>query len=211
MSLVPDPSHPTATRSLADRPSLLAEPMGYFYTWWRGDPLPELRSQQSLVIEQSADAAVLAAASKLSDEEIARRIDGGHQPWLASLQGEPAGWGWVATRVASIGGSDITILLPATDRYLWDFETPQKWRGQGVYPALLQTILLAEPDIERYWIGHDRANHASGRGILRAGFERIGAVHPTTDGGMVYVPHGRAERAHAAATLLGLPVAEPAA
>jgi hypothetical protein len=211
MSLVPDPPHPTGARSLTDRPSLLAEPIGYFYTWWRGDQMPVLLGPASLVIEQLNNAAEMTAASNLSVEEIARRIEGGHQPWLATLQGEPVGWGWVATRDASIGGLDITISLPTTDRYLWDFETPPKWRGQSVYPALLQAILRAEPGGERHWIGHDRANNASGRGILRAGFERIGAVHPTTDGALVYVPHGHAERAHTAATLLGLPVVEPAA
>lgn len=200
-------AHPSAQTEI-ERAEISPVPVGYFYTWWRGDPLPALNLPLALEIGELADPDLLASIARLNQAEIARRIERGHKPWLARLRAETVGWGWVATREATIGGLDVTLSLPAADRYLWDFETLPKWRRRGIYSALLQAMVKSDPDIERYWIGHDRANHASMRGILRAGFERIGAVHPTSGGGQVYVPHGRAERAHAAATLLGLPVAE---
>ena len=94
-------------------------------------------------------------------------------PALATV---PVGWGWVAAREAEIPELGITFALLPGDRYLWDFTTLPAWRGHDVYPALLQAILVAE-EATRFWIGHDRDNAASARGMAKAGFREVGTAH----------------------------------
>jgi hypothetical protein len=88
---------------------------------------------------------------------------------------------------------------------LWDFMTLPEWRGKGVYPALIQAMLHDEAGAERFWVGHDVPNVASGRGITNAGFQKVGEVY-VVEGDAVYVPLGPDDRAQAAAAMLGLPL-----
>jgi hypothetical protein len=188
--------------------SMPPEPYGLFYSWWRGDPLPPIETPRALEIRLLEDASALEQLSGLTTEELNGRMADGHRPWLASVAGAPAGWGWLATRHAFIGGLDVSLELPDENRYLWDFATLPEWRGQRIYPALIQAMLRTDADATRFWIGHDLANQASRRGILRAGVGKAGAVHATSDGELIYVPRGLRERAVAGAALLGLPMAE---
>lgn len=80
----------------------------------------------------------------LDPAEIRARLAGGHRPYVASLDGAPAAYGWVAGTGATIGELGVTFVLPAGDRYLWDFATLPAWRGRGIYPQLLRAIIAAE-------------------------------------------------------------------
>ncbi|MCC6791441.1 MAG: GNAT family N-acetyltransferase [Thermomicrobiales bacterium] len=184
------------------------EPYGIMYSWWRGDPLPDLLTLTDLRIDPAHDQGLVEHVTGIDRDEIARRFDLGHRPWIAWLSGEPVGWGWLATRDAFIGGLDVAIVLPDGDRYLWDFVTRPGQRGRRIYPTLLQAMIRRDRDARRCWIGHDIANTASRRGILRAGFGEVGAVHATPSGGLVYVARGPLDRARRGAELLGLPMAD---
>ena len=81
------------------------------------------------------------------------------------------------------------------------------WRGHDVYPALLQAILVEE-EATRFWIGHDRDNEASARGIAKAGFREVGTAHRRPDGQLLFVPSASAERAAAAVVYLSLPMTD---
>ena len=183
------------------------ELVGHFYAWWRGDPLPPLPPVPGLTAVPSEDERLVASLSGIGDGAVRERVRRGHRPWLARIAGEPAGWGWVATGEASIPALDVAFALPPGDRYLWDFVTLPAWRGRGVYPALLQAI-LAQEEAERFWIGHDRDNAASARGIAKAGFREVGAAYRLPDGRLVIVPRGPADRVGAAVALLGLPTTD---
>lgn len=184
------------------------EPVGRFYAWWRGDPLPPLSPVPDVAMSPSSDEALVATVTGIEIEAVRERMDLGHRPWLARIGNEPAGWGWVASREAGIAELDIAITLPLGERYLWDFVTVPKRRGRGVYSALLRTILTQE-GADRYWIGHDEGNTASARGVAKVGFREVGAVLRTEDGQMTFVPESPTDRAGAAAALLGLPVINP--
>lgn len=131
----------------------------------------------------------------------------GHTPWSARIDGEPVGWGWCATREVSIGELDIAVPLPPGNRYLWDFFTVPAWRGRGIYPRLLRTIIEHEPEVARFWVGHDLGNLASARGITKAGFHEVGLLYHRQDGGFELVPSGPLERAVAASDLFAVPIA----
>ncbi len=184
-----------------------ADLVGRFYAWWRGDPLPTLHPVPNVTIEPSEDPSLIATLTGMDPEVVRERMQRGHQPWLAWIDEEPAGWGWVATREAGISELGIEIDLGSDERYLWDFVTPPAWRGRGIYTALLHTILDRD-GAARYWIGHDEGNVASARGITKAGFRQVGTAQRLEDGRIVFVPDAPSGRADAAASLLGLPVVD---
>jgi RimJ/RimL family protein N-acetyltransferase len=185
--------------------------IGVVCSWWRGDPLSMLPPPSGLQIHLLAYDQDLAGVVALEPGEIRRRQARGDRAYLARLHGTPVACGWSATRQGAIGELGLSFTLPPTDRYLWDFTTHPAWRGRGLYPHLLQAILARESaEAERFWIGYDRDNRASERGILKAGFRRAGSVHRLPDSSLVLVRSGPSQRSEAAARLLGVPLACPA-
>jgi len=178
--------------------------VGPWYAWWPGDPLPPLPAFPGFAAAPVTDDAAFATLSGRGAAEVAARRTNGDRPYLATVEGRGVGWGWSATRRLTIGELGIARDLPPTDRYLWAFETLPAWRGRGVYPRLLQGILRHEEgEGLRSWIGHDPGNAASARGIAKAGFGRVGAIHHAPDGGYLLVPDGPLDRALIGAPLLG--------
>jgi GNAT superfamily N-acetyltransferase len=112
----------------------------------------------------------------------------------------------VAQRQGDIDEAALHFRLPPGERYLWDFATLPEWRGRGLYPRLLQAIIrLEDAGGQRLWIGHETGNDASRKGIERAGFRVVGAVHGVP-GRLWMDPVGPAERSEAAACLLEVPL-----
>lgn len=179
--------------------------VGYFYTWWEGDPLSDLDPLDGFQLSRTDDAALLDQLSDLTETELRERMSRGHRAYLATIRGEPAAYGWSAWEQAEIGELGIEITLPDGDRYLWDFVTLPTYRGRGIYPRMLQGIIQAERDeAQRFWIGHDLDNVASARGIEKAGLPVIGEVW-LRDGQPICVGREPRERAEMAARLLKLP------
>lgn len=174
-------------------------------TWWYEDGLPQLALQPGLSVESVADDGLFAAISHLPIQEVVRRRTDGHRPYLAVLDGSPAGYGWVATRVASIGELNIEIDLPAGQRYLWDFATLPAFRGRGVYPQLLAEILRREcPPATRAWIIFAPENIPSGIGVLRAGFVPVAEMSFDPNGRPALASVGEEERVEAARQLFAI-------
>jgi GNAT superfamily N-acetyltransferase len=173
-------------------------------TWWQGDPLPELTPLEGLVV-LPADSAAAFAPFDIAVTEAARRMAGGHRPYIASLRGEPAAYGWVATLAADIGELALAFDIPADERYLWDFKTRPEFRGYGIYPRLLNAIIRAESRAaRRLWILASPENTPSNVGIARAGFRDAGTVSFMVDGGPALGTKGAGTRALAAAAFLDI-------
>jgi GNAT superfamily N-acetyltransferase len=148
---------------------------------------------------------MLAELNGISIEEVRARRQKGHRPYVAYLHDAPVAYGWVATREASIGELDLTIALPPSDRYLWDFATLPEWQGRGLYPRLLQAILQQEAEqAERFWIIYAPENLPSGTGLRKAGFMAAAELSFDADREVRLAPLGAHERARAAADLLGV-------
>jgi GNAT superfamily N-acetyltransferase len=178
---------------------------GIFYGWWRGDPLPAIEQPAGLTIERPADDRPLPLARGLDPDTVATERAAGHRLYIATIDGEVAGWGWVATQVATIGELGVRMRLAPDERYLWGFETLPEWRGRGIYTALLGAILRDDQTASRFWIGHNAGNTPSARGILAAGFTPVGEAYEDANGALHYARYGDDERARAAETLLGMP------
>ena len=178
-------------------------------TWWRGDTLPTLSLLPGFRVEASRDEHLIAQINRLAPNEVRQRLHTGHQPYLASIEQAPVGYGWMATQEASIGELGLHFALPATERYLWDFATLPEWQGYGIYPRLLQHILLQQSStVERVWIIHAPENSPSGAGMTKAGLLPIGQLSFRSDGGVGLARFDSLERAQAGAALLGIPLIE---
>jgi len=147
----------------------------------------------------------MARLQSRSVAEIEERFVGGHRAYIATMFGEPAAWGWVATTAATIREVNASFALTSTDRYLWNFVTLSAFRGQGIYPRLLDAIVAAESvEAERFWIAYAPENRASGSGIVTAGFTIVAELSFDPIGRPV-VRDIRDGGGSAASRLLGVP------
>jgi GNAT superfamily N-acetyltransferase len=178
-------------------------------TWWRGDAVPALSLLPGFRVEASRDEHLIAQINRLAPNDVRQRIHAGHQAYLAHVEQVPVGYGWMATQEASIGELGLRFALPATERYLWDFATLPEWQGYGIYPRLLQHILMQQSStVEHVWIIHAPENSPSGAGMTKAGLLPVGQLSFRSDGGVGLAPFESLKRAQAGAALLGIPLIE---
>jgi GNAT superfamily N-acetyltransferase len=176
-------------------------------TWWAADPVPVFPPLAGLQVRAAGDLKQQAHINNISLLEASARRQSGHTPYVAYLDAQPAGYGWVATRESSIGELSLNFSLPPDNRYLWDFATLPGFRGRGIYPRLLQGILQQEgKEADCFWIIHAPENLPSRVGIDRAGFEPVGQLSFRMDGGVGLQPFENLSRAQAGADLLGVPL-----
>ena len=202
--------YPERDRDPTARRDPIGAPGGSWYAWWKGDPLPMLPPLPGFGAESVADDQLIARLLDTTVEDARVRLREGHHLYVARLGTEPAGYGWSATATASIGELRLSLTLPPRNHYLWGFVTEPAWRGKGIYPRLLQAILAAEAsEADRFWIGHEPGNDASARGILKAGFHRVGDVYLLPDGGIGLLADGAPERGAASVAVLGVRLLAP--
>jgi GNAT superfamily N-acetyltransferase len=177
-------------------------------TYWIEDDFSPLSVLSGFDVVIDFDLHELTGINLITQSEGLARLNDGHLPYVARMDGNPVGYGWVATREASIGELDLTFELRSDDRYLWDFATLPNWQGHGLYPRLLQTILERESkNAKRFWIIHAPENLPSGAGMHKAGFEFVGQLSFTTDGSVGLAPFSDTiERARSGAALLSVPL-----
>ncbi|HYI13974.1 MAG TPA: GNAT family N-acetyltransferase [Thermomicrobiales bacterium] len=181
------------------------ETFGIFYGWWRGDPLPTLAMPDGVVASRLGNEQQAPVVETLDPAEAAILRQQGHRLYVALIGSEIVAYGWAATTTASIGELGVEMRIASNERYLWGFVTLPNWRGQGIYPALIQAMLRQEADADRFWIGHDVGNDASASGILKAGFVPVGEAYRNGDGSLRYARSGDDERSRAAQALLEMP------
>ncbi len=181
-----------------------------FATFWIEDTLPSISTLPGFTAGPTSDWDELAEINRITPAEVTDRINKGHRPYVARMNGQPVAYGWLATSKVSIGELDINVELSPEDRYLWDFATLPDWQGRGLYPRLLQSILEQEiQNAKRFWIIHAPENLPSGAGMSKAGFEFVGQLSFTVDGEVGLAPYADStERARIGADLLQVPLIE---
>jgi RimJ/RimL family protein N-acetyltransferase len=187
----------------AGQPGVGGDFVGPWYAWQPGDPLPLLPPLPGFIAGPADDDRALAALAGRDVDEVMALRRAGNRPYVARLAGELVAHGWSTDGTVEIGELDLTFTLPPGERYLWGFATEARWRGRGIYPRLLQAVLRREGAAARCWIGHEPDNTASARGIVKAGFRRVGDVFRLPTSRLTLVPVGPIERARVGAALLG--------
>jgi hypothetical protein len=179
-------------------------------TWWKNDPVPELRPLPNFRVLVAPDDVELARINRIALSEVQARRQQQHRPYVGYLDGQAVAYGWVATKSASIGELNLEFPLPITDRYLWDFATLPDFQGKAIYPHLLQGILASElaEGVEHFWIIYAPENLPSGAGMNKAGLLPIGQLSFQVDGKVGLVALNHSARAAVGAELLGVPLLE---
>jgi RimJ/RimL family protein N-acetyltransferase len=153
------------------------------YTYSHTNDISPVKKADGLLIAESTDTLLLSIISQTSKEELTKRLANDNKAFVAWINNSPAAFGWMARDQAVIGELNHPFILPPGNRYLWNFRTMERYRGRGIYPALLQYILKqGDPEAERFWIIHAPENHASLKGIRKAGFEYVGKLYTGADG-----------------------------
>jgi GNAT superfamily N-acetyltransferase len=153
------------------------------YTLSTSDHLPALDMLPGLHFEESTDLTLLSQMGEVTEGEVVKRLANSNTAFIAFYRGQPAAFGWMASGRCRIGELAHEFMLPAGNRYLWNFRTMAAFRGRGIYPLLLQFILQYERSrANRFWIIHAPENKSSLKGIGKAGFRYLGKLYSRADG-----------------------------
>lgn len=107
--------------------------------------------------------------------EAQRRFAAGSRCFVARIEGDIAGYGWVSQGEECIGELERIIRLRPDEAYIWDCATLEPFRRLGVYSALLGYIAttLRREGLRRLWIGASLQNRPSLKGFANAGFQPV--------------------------------------
>lgn len=148
------------------------------YTFTTSAVLPSIQLPEKLIIEECTDIALLTVMCGTTSGEVVQRLANDNVAFMAYIDGEPAAFGWMARGKAKIGELNHEMVLPVGNRYLWNFRTVERFRGLGIYPALLQYIIHWETErADQFWIAHAPENTASLKGIRKSGFHYVGKLY----------------------------------
>lgn len=141
------------------------------------DKIPTLPPLPGLKIVDCESPLVMSILNQITLHEAERRLLNDNRAYVAYLNDIAVAFGWLALGKARIGELNHEFIVPMDHGYLWNFRTLPDFKGLGIYPRILQHILLTEqPKVERFWIMHAPENGASRRGILKAGFRYMADV-----------------------------------
>ena len=153
------------------------------YTFSCSDKFTSVKIPAGLSIEESTDIMLLSRLGNTTFEDVTGRLANENKAFVAFINNKPAAFGWMARDNARIGELNHEFILPAGNRYLWNFRTLEAFRGLGIYPALLQYILQnGDTEANRFWIIHAPENNASLKGIQKGGFEYVGKLYLNDSG-----------------------------
>jgi hypothetical protein len=153
------------------------------YTFSKTDTLPSIKIIEGVRMEECSNVKLLSEIGTTTVDDVTTRLANGHVAFVAYVNNQPAAFGWIAREKAKIGELNHEMILPEGNRYLWNFRTLEKFRGFGIYPALLQYIIKSDIErVERFWIIHAPENISSLSGIIKAGFKFKGTLYTNKNG-----------------------------
>jgi len=141
-------------------------------------PLPDLTPIVSATFQRLGLESAVALAETRGDDttaEVCRRFETGRRCYAARVDGELASYGWVSFDEEFVGELNLQLRFLPGEAYIWDCATKPTFRQNHLYSSLLVYIVedLRAENFCRIWIGADRDNVASHRGIARVGFRSI--------------------------------------
>ena len=152
-------------------------------------PLPDLTPIVNAKFQRIGLETAVAIAESRGDgtiAEIRQRFEIGRRCYAAWVDGELASYGWVSFDEEFVGELNLQLRFLPGEAYIWDCATKPAFRQNHLYSSLLVHIAeeLQAENICRIWIGADRNNVASHRGIARAGFRSIADLLVARDPGL---------------------------
>ncbi len=149
-----------------------------------GTPPRQVQARCPLHIRRgSADDLVWVENILIEIDEVAVRyrvkhlLDNGGQMFLGLSKGEPVHIAWLFY-YPGISETPLHVELEPDEAYISSCHTHPEFRGNNIYPVVLQHILrhAAKENRKRCFISSNAANSASIRGIEKAGFSFVGRI-----------------------------------
>lgn len=151
--------------------------VGTLWTLAPEDPRPVIAPRIPAVFRRVGPEAMPALSTALDDGtavEFLRRFKEGRHCYSAWVGEELAAYGWVSFGEEYVGELGLQVNLLNCEAYIWDCVTLPAYRQKGLFEALLGKMAgeLFAGGVCRIWIGANKDNAPSQRGIDRAGFKR---------------------------------------
>jgi RimJ/RimL family protein N-acetyltransferase len=124
--------------------------------------------------------ASVAALGPCDPEDCDRRLERGDLCYGAWVDGELAHYSWVQlTGEHPIRSAGIAIAIEPGDRWIYNSRTSERFRGRGVYPAVLQYVATEQlaAGASCVWIYTSESNARSMHAIEKAGFRLWQTLH----------------------------------
>ena len=126
------------------------------------------RTEIELVpIDKSNSHLVRELRGEMFEGQFLSQLDGGDFGYYAYVGGVPVGYGWVKRP----GADDYFFKIGDGARYLCRFFVHESMRGNGIYPALICSLIAHEGEDNRFYIAVERGNASSERGLTKVGFK----------------------------------------
>lgn len=116
------------------------------------------------------------------------RFQDGGRAMIGEIGGTVVFTAWLACRALRIDELRCTWQLPDGCAVVYDVVTEPAWRGRGIYPEALGRIgtALAKEGKRHFWIYAEADNASSRRGIIKAGFEKVGRIDACIVAGIAF-------------------------
>ena len=149
---------------------LLQRLIGYRAVLFFRVPAGHRSAASDLAVQEYRPGEVRENGTPWSLEAVSARLGEGHRMFVLSLDNRPVSFAWVTESMTfSIDELDSWVMTDQPMVWIWDCVTPDAFRGLGYYPRLLSS-LIARFEVDRIVIYSQLKNHASIRGIQKAGF-----------------------------------------
>ncbi|MGH2345210.1 MAG: GNAT family N-acetyltransferase, partial [Chloroflexota bacterium] len=134
-------------------------------------PLPGVRFADLTPAREES----LADAMRIAVGEVRRREADAGTAFLALTDNQIAGYGWVLHGMFRVPELLLEAPLPANHVYIWDCLTLPRYRGRGVFPALLRHMVdeLRGQGVRQAWAATAPGNTASMRAFAKANFRLV--------------------------------------
>ena len=150
----------------------------HVYRLTRHDPIADVVPAIDVRYEQLDEAGLdqLATLGPLDRDECEARLARGDGCYAAFAEDGLAHYSWVQRAgIHPIDAAGLDVEIAPHELWIFNCRTSEAHRGQSLYPAMLQHLVLDHFDLgfETAWIYTSKDNVASQHGIERVGFVQV--------------------------------------
>lgn len=148
---------------------------GIYFFYWKNDGKQIDVKSDTFVFLEIDDASKLIDIEPNKQQEYKKRIEDGHVFCCLKEGNNLSCYGWInPTSHHFFGELDLKTNFPNSIEILYDFYTYEKYRGQGLYPLLLQKICFRNDTVK---IGYALTDNLSSmKGLQKANFKLLALV-----------------------------------
>jgi len=161
---------------VSDEPA--SRPVGTIWMLNLEEPISMITPGLGATFARYGPEAASVLAEAMGDDvlvDVRHRFSSGRRCYTARVNDQIAAYGWVSFDEEFVGELNLHLKLLPDEAYIWNCATLSGFRRKYLYSALLTYIVreLQKDHVSRVWIGADKVNVPSQKGIARAGFTYV--------------------------------------